>query len=284
VCRTHTELSFWNLTDGSLEREISLSGVHVVGNELLWPEDRYLVIGHSVVDIENRSVAWEYVTVGYSDFFDRYLVVAVQEPAKGSLVMAAVPQPMMEAKLKAAVELPDYLVLKPGGSVKLNVDKLPSPAEREKAQAALTAKLQAANYQISPNATIEVVAAIDQQSVNLTVQNVNPTRGDSDKVQTTAYNARIDFLYQGKPLWSRGNTSLPTFLVIERGQTVADAVRAFEKPNYALFEKVEFPKQLVNPQYETGVGATAITTSGIKETKAGGPVIHLAPGQGIRPK
>src|SRR5204863_4058469 len=132
--------------DGTLFREIPLAGINVGVGEMTWPHPQYMLLGKSqLFDVENQVRLWTYnggeavdtVAPGQCAF-----VVSAGTDKPGALVVGPVPTPTFEKALAAAKKQADFLVLKPGTTVKLVLEALQDAQEREKVRAALTAKLK----------------------------------------------------------------------------------------------------------------------------------------------
>ena len=166
-----------------------------------------------------------------------------------------------------AKEAPDFFILKPGTTVKLNLDKLPDPAEREKTRASLTERLQANGCQVGQDGTIELLASVEQKPVKLHVQlrGVLPPNAPRELVfDVQEFTSRISLVYNGKSAWGSVAESLPSFvsLEIKPGQTVEAAVRETEKPRYDFFQKVRLPAKVMKPI--SGLGTSWVKYTGIK--------------------
>lgn len=262
----HSKLLVYDFADGKLYREISLIGSNVAANELQWPHQKYLLLGKtSVFDIENQLDLWTYrghdmvETIGDQSLF----VVHDGWDKPGALVIAAIPAPGFEKALADAMKQPDFLVLKAGTTVKVNVDGLPDPAEREKVREVLTRKLKEQGFQVGSQGTIELVAsseAGEEKDVSYHGFGISPWK--SYKVRE--YVSRLAFVYQGKNTWQTQGSSVPGHIQLKEGETIEQVLRRSERPNYAYFDYVELPKVLMKPMGPDGLGLTQVTTSGTR--------------------
>src|SRR5690606_5322954 len=113
----------------------------------------------------------------------------------------------------------DFLVLKAGTTVKVNVDGLPDPAEREKVREVLTRKLKEQGFQVGSQGTIELVAsseAGEEKDVSYHGFGISPWK--SYKVRE--YVSRLAFVYQGKNTWQTQGSSVPGHIQLKEGETI----------------------------------------------------------------
>src|SRR5262249_28488968 len=115
-------------------------------------------------DLENQVKLWTYqgaeLVKGLGGLC--WFVPTTNPPQQaGALVPLPIPQPGGKEALQKALADPSFFVLKPGTTVKVNLDGLPDPAEREKVRSALEARLKANGFQVGPDGAIELVATTE---------------------------------------------------------------------------------------------------------------------------
>jgi len=266
ACMAHGKLFVWNFADGSLYREIPLTGINVHGNELIWPHEKYLLIGKSsLFDIENQVRLWTYRGHELAESLGGQVAFLVNQgqDRPGALVIAPVPAAGFHQALEKAMQQPDFFVLKEGTTVKLNVDALPDAAEREKARDTLTKKLKERGFKVGPEGMIELVASTEagkEQDISYHGFGVNPWK----TYKVREYLTRLAFVYQGKNTWQTQGSSVPGFISLKEGETIDQVLRRSERPNYNFFEHVEMPKVLMKPMGPDGLGASQVSVSGVQ--------------------
>jgi hypothetical protein len=266
-------IQLWNLVDGTLDRELAGANLPLGSRLLLWPQDKYLLMDDCVADLELQTRDWSYRFDGPWVACDQFIAAAIRGNRRpldrggqpSSVAVIAVPPPLMAPKLKAALASPDYLVIRPGAAVKLNLDRLPDGPERKQAEALLTEKLTAIGCKVVPSAPVEMVASVEMRRSSNQVR-LPAFAGGVRTIETQHYCAQLEIIFQGKRLWAKENSK----------QVANDATN--EKLDPQLFDGIALPKQLVNPTYEGGVGALSVTANGITETNPP-TIVHLAPGQ-----
>jgi hypothetical protein len=286
------QLFVWDVATGALFREISLQGrgglslpnlASISGDEMHGslvlnirsPDERSLIClseelvlaaDHLLVDVESEAKLWAYVGHEVVGSLGRVCWFAVLAPDEsGALLPAILPQPSAKAKIQKALDAPDFFVLKPGATVKLNVSGLPDPAEREKIAAALTQKLQANGCQIGPNGTVELVAATELgKHRDLGYRSIGPPNGKAYSFQE--YISRVKIVWQGQTAWEATTTNAPGFFVrLKEGQTMQQYLQEKEHPNYAWLATVDLPRVLQKPTAGGAtLGTTQVTAAGLQ--------------------
>jgi hypothetical protein len=266
ACLAHARLIVWDVDDGSVYRDIPLAGLSVGTGEMIWPHERYLLLGKSTLfDIDNQVPLWTYRGHELVELAGNLCAFVVHEghDKPGALVLAPIPAPSFEQTLAAAQKQPDFFVLRPGVTVRLNLDGLPDAAEREKVREALTQKLQDRGCNVGPEGTIELVASAEagkEQEVSYHGFGISPFR--SYKVRE--YFSKLAFVYQGKVTWQTAGNNVPGFIQLKEGETIEQVLRRSERPNYAFYRHVELPKMLMKPMGEGGLGSSRIGVSGVQ--------------------
>jgi len=169
---------------------------------------------------------------------------------------------------------PNFLVLKPGVTVKLNVDALPDAAGREKARTQLTEKLSAMGCKVGSSGTIDLVATFEFGEIeeisyhSFGFGSMGPPGSSNDTQKFRPYTFHLKFIYQQETAWQGmgGQTGAPHSLDLEEGETIATALKRLEKPNYDFFERIELPETLMKPTVNTNgtLGTSEITVDGLQ--------------------
>ena len=91
-------------------------------------------------------------------------------------------------------------------------------------------------------------------------------RTDNFKVRPQI--SKVKFLYQGKPAWESGASTLPMmdFAHLGKNESLADHVKKFEQPNYAFFDQLALPRLLAKPRPDGSIalGRSQVSTSGVR--------------------
>ncbi len=270
VCRAHDRIVVWDAATGAVYREIPLAGLLLHGREgLLCPSEEHLLISNSLlVDIDSQAKLWTYrrqecgAVLGGVCWF-----VVSPHSGAGGLVPTALPHPGAQEQIEKAMQSADFFVVKPGCTVNVNAGALSDPAEREKAVAALTKKLEANGCQVAPNSSIELVATVETlKRRELSYRGFGPLGGGSTTYNFQEYASRVKFVSGGQTLWETGSTNYPGMMIsLSRGETVEQYLRARERPNYSFFASVQLPKMVQKPsQGGSTIGTSEVTPAGIR--------------------
>jgi hypothetical protein len=267
ACVDPRQIRVWSLADGTLWREIDMRSLKLAAGEVAWPDPRYLMFDHrSLVDLESQAVVWGFEGGEQGTFANGVCLFATggANLPMDALVSAHVPPPGLTARLEKAMQEPDFYVLKPGVTVKLDLAGLADAAERDKAAAALTKKLQSAGAQVGPAGTIELKGSTslgEEKKISYHGFGVSPWQEHTVR----DYLSSIAFVYQGKTVWQASASSVPLMIQLSQGETIDQALRRSEKFDYRLFQSVELPKLLVKPtDSPVGFGATRVSIHGVE--------------------
>jgi hypothetical protein len=266
-CAAFDRLYVWDFDKGTLYREVPYYGAAVNGNAIFTSDDRVLLGKTVLIDLENQVKLWTYQN---ADLVKRlggvcWFVPSSTPEQAGALVPATIPQPGVNEALQRALADPNFFVLKPGKTVKLNLDGLTDPAERDKVRATLESRLKANGFQVGPEGTIELVASTEVgKEREVTYRTIGRGFGiKTYKVQE--YISRVKFVSQGLTAWEAHAINIPFIAHLKEGETMEQHLKAQEKPNYAYFARVELPRLLTRPSANgvTALGNSRVTTAGV---------------------
>ena len=246
-------------------------GVVPNGQAVFASEDAVL-LGKTVtvlIDLENQVKLWTYQGAELIKELGGlcWFVPNTNQQQAGALVPSPIPQPGVKEALAKALTDPNFFVLKPGTTVKLNVDGLPDAAERDKARAAIEKKLKANGFQVGPEGTIELVAATEVgKEREIAYRTIGRGFPAVKSFKVREHIARVKFVYQDLTAWEASTLNIPFFARLKQGETMEEHLKAQEKPNYAYFGRVELPKLLTKPTSNgvTALGNAQVTTSGVR--------------------
>ena len=121
VCASFDHIYVWDFATGNLYRELSTFGIHI--DSVICPsEDHVLAAKHILFDLESQVKLWEYkgpelaALCGGTCLFT---VSNLQGPA--ALVSLVIPQPRRTGALEKAMADPEFFVLRPGTTVRLDL-------------------------------------------------------------------------------------------------------------------------------------------------------------------
>jgi hypothetical protein len=271
ACLGFDKLYVWDFTTGEPYREMLLTGWHA-GSDVLWTSEEHLLVGkHNLVDVENQVKLWHYDGPQAAAFCDGvcWLAVAPGHQQAGALVPLRLPHPGLKEHLDQAMQDPNFFVLRPGVAVRLNVDGLADPGERDKVRAALTEKLQARGFQVGLNGTVDLIASTEPgKETEVAYHSFGSIGSRIYKFQQ--HMVRLKFVAQGQTIWETSSSNVPGFLQLKEGETVEQRLRQHEKPNYDWFKAIEIPKIATKSSANGTLGQSIVTTAGLQDIPAPG--------------
>ncbi len=236
-----------------------------IGENLLCPSEEHILVGNNLlIDIESQAKIWSYHGQESAGMLGGVCWFEVVANESAALVPAVLPQPSAVAKIQKAIDSPDFFILKPGVTVKLNVSGLPDLGEREKAAAAITERLKDNGCRVTDSGAVEV-AATTEAGKRREVAYHTFGRPFSRAYTVQEFFCHVKVVYQGQTAWEVTCGSLPGFVHLNEGETMEQYLKRSEHPNYEWFSKVELPKLVQKPTAGAAtLGTTEVTIAGVR--------------------
>ncbi len=275
ACNAFSRLYVLDFENGELLEEMVYNKLNGANNKIEWVDEEYVLLGDEyLINADHQVPLWNFngmkktaVAGGVAWFW-----VCRGEDQPGSLVPGKIPHERLKEQLAKVMELPDFFVLKPGVTVKLNLDGL--RGEKEKVREALTKQLEEEGFQVGDNGTIELVASVEDGKRNKEVAYRTFGQMRSSVYRLREYISRLKFVFQGKTVWEKSGNNVPGGLSLKEGETIQQCLRKHEKPNYAFFNRGDFPSKLIKPFAEGQdvgtLGQSEVTVSGVPVPGPGG--------------
>ncbi|WP_197453798.1 SHD1 domain-containing protein [Caulifigura coniformis] len=252
-------ITAWDLATGEVYRDEIISGVTAVQTlPFLWTSPTHLLVGMTLVDLENHLPLWTYVGAERAaNYGGATLLAADRAGQAGALVSTDLPHPAATTALKQALGSPGLFAVKPGTPVSIDVSGLPDAAEQEKVKSALETQLAAAGLKSTPGAPVTLKATLTSASKEEQYR-VLGAGLETRSVNVTRYTSKVELVAGGQTAWQSSSGSGPSFLVRPKAdETLEDAIRNSSKPNYDFFSKVSIPHYVMQP------GKTSLGTSNV---------------------
>lgn len=268
ACGCQDRIYVFDVATGGLYREIPLAGTNAHANgHLLCPSEEHLLLGNSLlVDVESQAKLWTYQGHQTAAVVDGlcWLAITGHGQDAGALLPVRLPHPRVAETIRKAIESPDFFILKPGTTVKLDVANLPDPGEREKAATAFADKLRANGCQVGADGTVELTLATEMgKRREVAYQAFGSPVARPYMFQE--YTSRVKVVYQGQTAWEVSCNNVPGFIELKQGETMEGYLKQKEHPNYAWFSTVELPRMVQKPTTNGGtLGTTQVTVSGLR--------------------
>lgn len=180
----------------------------------------------------------------------------------GRLAVGAVklPGPKVDEAVKD-VNPDDYLLLKPGSKVRLDVQ---AGDHSSQVTAALTQKIRANNWVLSPNAEAVLTATMTRGKTQTVAYQFGGRSGEVVSATVTPYISSLQLMVGKEVAWQSGTSSGPPSVVtLLTGQSVQGQVDSWQVPNPGFFDSVAIPERIMSPSFKLGLGTTAVTNRGL---------------------
>jgi len=255
-----------------------------MGQRLLWLDERFLLLGGSLVDTASKAIVWHYIGLGDNvKLVGGYSWCAMDLIRDGTaLVPLTLPHATMKAGRMTASS--DEIVLKPGVSVSVTIDDSVAQ-ERKEIRESIEKKIADNGWVLADDAPITIALSLTAEGKTDTVEygvsrSIGPVslppvprfrspldgKGVEVEFKPERYDIKILEKKGDKELWSATKTTSPPSrlpLDVVKADSLQEVVdKAMEANSYKEWiDKVFIPKTISRPQ--TGKGESRVTENGI---------------------
>jgi len=265
------EVAAWDLSKAGARISDSWA-VGAPGQHAEWGQGNYVLIDHAhLVSLDKQLVVWTYQGVGpamhgqLAQIWNGRMYYTADAASPGSAhrpVVASVALPDEHVAAKIVVSGEPKLALKPGSSVRLNVQV--AAAMRQEVIDALTAKLKNNGVTIVDDARVSVTLKDEPgETREISYRRIGfRASGQTDKVRVQEIKRSIAISIDGQaPAWQRGGIMMPPmFLSLKEGQSIDQAVNDAMKPSASFYQGIRIPKLI--PEQPDGFGVTPLSATG----------------------
>ncbi|ODA33700.1 hypothetical protein A6X21_18405 [Planctopirus hydrillae] len=273
ACFGFDKIIVWDLQTGEEIREIA-TGPISGGAAPLWLDDDFLLLGgHLLVDVKNQLRLWDYTGAEMTTFYDRTGLFVVGGPSQSSsLIPIALPHPAAKNYLARALQDPNLFILKEGTQVAIDVSGIQDAAQQAAIKDKLTAKLTQRGFVVGASGSIILKASTETgKSEKMSYRSFGEAPWNAKEYNVQSYISRLKFVWNGKDVWEGSGNNIPGFLSLSKDETIEQALKKHEKPNYHFFEHCEIPKLLTKPAENAAAGSSTsalgkstVTISGLQ--------------------
>jgi hypothetical protein len=255
-------LQVWDCEKGERMRDIFLHGVRSA-DQMDWVSDDHILLGRShLLDVTRRVILWRYEGMkGRGGVCGGYFWCALPGGKNGK-GLSPFKLPHDEAAQAVAGLSPDQLLaLKPGSTVRLNVNVPVAPSQRPKIIETLTARLQENGVSTAPKSPLVVEALSEKGKTKSVTYKRFGFRGGKDTVQVTEQVYKLSVKEDDVVIWQsvRVNAA-PPILHLQEGQTIEQALGEYTKPDLSFFLNTPIPRMLARPGKHNGAyGVSKLT-------------------------
>jgi hypothetical protein len=233
-----------------------------------WLSGDYAMLdGHYLLDLTRGIVLWDYTRRGMEGgvYAGRYWYMTDGSAVFSHVLASAVlPHPAVK-KETANLKPEDYLVVRPGVSVSVEINIEAPPEGREKVVKSIESKLKANGLTIADGQPLKLIATTTPGESRELSYHLFGSPGYG-KVTVNEKKLRVAFELDGKAIWENTNVSgAGGMFSLKKDQTVEQAIAERMAEAWHFFENVELPKQVAGVGEKVGYGASRLTARGIQE-------------------
>jgi hypothetical protein len=267
ACAAFTRAEIVDTANGNVLADLNdVSMAHF--GALAWVSEEHLLCGTVVVDPMRQVRVWDYPGAEALVPATGYCWAAVGDVHNrpGALLPLKLPHPAALTALERTLADPNYVVLKAGMTVAVDVDGITDAGQREPARTALTKKLEANGFKVGANTSVTLKASTEVgEEREVRYHSFGRPFGGDQAYKIRDYRSTIKFVWEDQVLWQTGSSNVPGIIVhLKQGETMEQHLRDQEKPNYQIFETVTLPKQLTKPTKGSALGMTRISATGLQ--------------------
>lgn len=279
-------VQLWNATTGEMDEPFYIGDGF--GN-ILWPNNRFLLVGGRLIDIRSKSLVWTYSPFGDSNQFVDGYCWFLSGAGRDDKQLSAVVIPHGKALIASQAPESKRFCVRPGMEVALMIDNSIQTGRNEIIQR-MQNVLKENELILKNNAPIIVHLKVRQED-EATIQYVTGSRfgppspmfhGKGTEIKYRPCKFSVEFQKDGKTIWSTSKTTAsPNNISLDEIQSdsLQNVVnKAMTKANADYkdwFMDVKVPKRIPNSE---GGGRSMIGANGIQDM-ADAPKNKPFPGQ-----
>lgn len=267
------KVDVYDLPTANLLTSISASGF---GHEspLYWTSPTTLLGGYplSYLAPEMNVNVWAYDGIEKAAFLGDYaLMIAGGQGGRGStLVPAKLPHAAALQLIEQARNDPNFFVLKPGATVRVDASSITDSTLQQEATDALTKKLEETGFKVGSGGLTLVAGIEKSKDHEVSYHSFGPGFG-RDKTHTVpGWTYTLKLVAEGRTQWSTGGGNHPPhFIQLKRDETIESHLKQYGTPNAGFFKMVELPKYVARTQSDQPQGSASlkrsqVTSNGIR--------------------
>ncbi|MEZ6086813.1 MAG: SHD1 domain-containing protein [Pirellulaceae bacterium] len=258
----------WNLVDAMISAEATFDKPS--GKFFGWIDDtRLLTQLAGLIDVELGMSLWSY----YLPSIDHVVtlpggIVVIDKTQEASLIGLNVPHgPVQTVAEKLAKGDAKLMLLHPGSKVSLKIEAI-DRVDRSEIESGLKAAVERAGWEVDPSASVQVIATIGRgKTETLRFRTLGSSiRSEGETVNIKPFTASLEIRDGSKVLWSRSSSNMvPRLVRLEKGETLKQAVKRYEKPDPSYFERLTIPPKILRPEVTKQIGRSRIVNGEWKE-------------------
>jgi hypothetical protein len=259
------KVEIFDLPTANLVTTISANGF---GHEspLYWTSPTTLLGGHplSYLAPEMNVNVWAYDGAEKVTFLGDYgLMIAGGQGGKGStLVPARLPHSAAVQLLEQARSDPNFFVLKPGATVRVDASGISDSNLQQEAIETLTKKLEESGFKVGSGG-LTLVAGLEKSKDHEVAYHMFGPGFGRDKTHTVpGWTYTLKLVADDRTHWSNiGGNHPPHFIQLKKDETIESHLKQYGVPNANFFKHIEIPKYVARALSDQTQGSTSLKRS-----------------------
>lgn len=261
------KVEVYDLATLTLATTISANGF---GNEspLFWTSPTALLGGHPLCYLapEMNVNVWAYDGAEkVAVLGDHALMLAPGQGNKGvTLVPAKLPHSSALQMIEQAKNDPNFFILKPGVTVRIDASSISDTAIQQEAIDGLTKKLQEMGFSVGSGSLTLVAGMEKSKDHEVSYRSFGAGFGREKTHTVPGWTYHLKLVSDGRTYWSNtGGNHPPHMLNLKRDETIESHLKQYGVPNANFFKFVELPKYVARAQSDQNVGSMSLKRSQI---------------------
>lgn len=242
-------------------------------------DEQFLMIGTSgtaskLFDTQNRLMAWDYTGTQHSIVGSALTWFVLRELSGGTthrmIVGIDCPSSQIDSAIETAMRSDNYFAVKPGMKIRVEYSGISDGGERQKIENQIPQLLAQSNLEVSDQADVMLRLSVERGKL---VKQRYRSFGESPFGGGTEYNfqpfiCKATLQTGGTTLWSSSSGASAPHMLMRRGdETIDQALRRLEKPNYSFFSSLSIPNYVPYPGPNGAIqslGKSTVTQYGLR--------------------
>jgi hypothetical protein len=251
------EVCIWDLETKKVTRDFNLQFTLGGGDCFAWIDDKHLLVGESVVDVDRRVRIWSYTGTRGCAVQDGRLWFLSEPSTKGEVTLAStrgVPQQAIDAVAKLKPE--DLMLIGPGVEVAVEVS---ASGDGQSAREDLERKLKDNGMKVVSSSKVRLIGTVqpgENKQIRVVEHNrefppvhINPFDKNKEPPGTlynvNEYTVNLCIKVGEETIWRRDYKSeLPDPIRLNEGESVSQAIQRLTYLDAAYLKKYALPKCL----------------------------------------
>ena len=248
----------WDLVNSKVLSEATLTDDF--GDLVGWVDDKYLLTTRGGLLEPNLEMSvWKYSVPKESILMGGGVILSQEKSKSYSLVGLQIPHDpavQMEAKLSSGDD--ELMSVLPGARVSIRIEAI-GGIDKNLIYQGLVKNVEKIGWIVDQTSPLQIVATIGRGKRQERTYRGTGFREGEETVSMTPFTASFKIVSGKEELWKRGRTNgIPYFLHMQEGESVAEAVKKYEKPDLNFFENLVIPPKILKPEVKKGIGTSSV--------------------------